>query len=170
MQSLFLFDDDPSPRVRERYRGTRPSEPLKPFRQLEFRLKFPRKIAFKKRIRETETSNDFKWNDEAAARLRFQLLLDLEERFLEANFKDKLELLMWMVGPEDEPFSFFHCISQHGLPRFIADAGFRYADEVVTALRDRMSWLTPVFTIPEDEQVAFLKSLIARNEAGETFH
>lgn len=167
---LFSFEDNPSPQIREKPRGNRQTEPITPFRQLEFRLKFPRKIAFKKRIRETEKSNNYLWNDAAAARLRFQLLLDLEERFLEANFKDKLDLLMWMAGPEDDPFSFFHCISQHGLPRFIADAGFRYADEVVTALRDRMSWLTPVFTLPEDQQVAFLKSLIARNEAGETFH
>jgi len=169
MQSLFLFEDEPSPRLRERPRLNRSSVPVKPFRQLEFRLKFPRKIAFKRRIRETEKSNRYHWDDVAAARSRFHLLLDLEERFLEANFKDQLDLLMWMVGPEDEPFSFFHCISQHGLPRFIANAGFRYADEVIDALRARLHWLMPVFTLPEDQQVPFLKSLIARNKAGETF-
>ncbi len=171
MQSLFLFEDDPSPRSihRKRIRLPRPAAPTKLYRQIEFRLKFPRKIAFKQRAHEKIKCNTYLWNDPAVGRFRFQLLLDLEERFLEANFKDRLELLMWMVGPEDEPFSFFHCISQHGLPRFIANAGFRHPDEVVNVLRDRMSWLTPVFTLPDNQQVPFLKALIARHEAGETF-
>jgi len=168
--NLSLFEGIAPEKNRRRWTFYRPDDNGKPIRQLEFKLKQGRLIAFKKRSRDRGVANEQTWDSTAAARLRFQLLLDLEERFLDASFKDQLEVLLWMIGPEDEPFSFFYCISQHGLPRFIADAGFRQPDEVIDSLRERMHWLMPVFALPGDEQVAFLKSLIARHAAGEKFN
>lgn len=95
--------------------------------QMELRLKWARKIAFKRRYREpANATNDYKWSLAAIHRLHQEMFRDWEERFPNLTLRSQqLEYWAWMLADTNEPFSFRDVLIV---------AGYRNPDAFIDAL------------------------------------
>lgn len=95
--------------------------------QMELRLKWARKIAFKRRYREpANATNDYKWSLAAIHRLHQEMFRDWEERFPALTLRSQqLEYWAWMLADTNEPFSFRDVLIV---------AGYRNPDAFIDAL------------------------------------
>ena len=84
--------------------------------QILIRLKWARKIAFKRRIREDPNStNDYEWSIEAIGRLHLELFEDWFNRFPAVELRsEQLDYWSWMLADTTEPFSFRDVLVMNG--------------------------------------------------------
>lgn len=133
LQQMALFDVLTSPglgnrstRKESRTHTTDPSARELPD-QMELRLKWARKIAFKRRYREpANATNDHKWTLSAIHRLHQEMFRDWEERFPALTLRSQqLEYWAWMLADTNDPFSFRDVLIV---------AGYRNPDSFIDAL------------------------------------
>lgn len=95
--------------------------------QIELKLKWARKIAFKRRFHEDpNATNDHHWSLEAIHRLHLELFNDWENRFPAVTVrKDVLDYWTWMLADSAAPFAFRDVLIV---------AGYRRPDALIEAL------------------------------------
>ncbi|MCD9046919.1 hypothetical protein [Luteimonas sp. MHLX1A] len=112
LEQIRLFDLPEPPVQRERVRTFRRKSDADRKEdipeQIAIRLKWARKIAFKRRFREDPNStNDHVWTLEAIARLHLELFEDWFNKFPALELRsEQLDYWTWMLADTNEPFSF----------------------------------------------------------------
>lgn len=95
--------------------------------QVAMRLKWARKIAFKRRTREDpDSTNDYWWSVEAIGRLHLELFEDWFNKFPALVLKsEQLDYWSWMLADTQEPFSFRDVL---------VVAGYRHPDSFIESV------------------------------------